>query len=303
MTVDSKSIEVANPVGDLGTKERRVRWPYLRRLLHHRLFVIGLGIFSILVTAALLADVLAAVPPDEMNVRSRYAAPSSEFIFGTDHFGRSIFSRVVHGARVSLFIGFAVVVVAGTGAIILGGAAGYFRRLDSPIMRAMDGLMAFPTIILALALAAVLGPSLVNAIIALGVVQTPKVARVLRSSVLVAREMEYVDAARVMGASHARILFKHILPNSLSPMLVHLTFVFAWAVLAEAILSFLGVGPPPPSPTWGNIIAEGRVFIREAVWITLFPGLAISATVLSVNLMGDGLRDLLDPRLKPAAGK
>ncbi|MCB1809239.1 MAG: ABC transporter permease, partial [Candidatus Competibacteraceae bacterium] len=176
--------------------------------------------------------------------------------------------------------------------------AGYFQRLDNVLMRTMDGLMAFPGILLAIALAAVLGPSEINAVIALTIAYTPRTARIVRAAVLVVRGMEYVEAALACGASHLRILWRHILTNSLAPLIVQLTFIFAYAILAEAVLSFIGVGPPPPTPSWGNIIADGRSYIPEAPWISLFPGIAIALTVLGLNLLGDGLRDVLDPRMQ-----
>jgi peptide/nickel transport system permease protein len=189
--------------------------------------------------------------------------------------------------------------VAGT---ILGALAGYFRRVDAWLVSVMDALMAFPTVLLAIGITAALGPSAANAIIALTAVYTPRTARIVRASVLVLREMDYVQAAQASGAGHGRVLTRHILPNSLAPLIVQLTFIFAYAVLAEAILSFLGMGPQPPTPTWGNIIAEGRNYMREATWIALFPGIAIALTVLGLNLLGDGLRDALDPRMRVQQG-
>jgi peptide/nickel transport system permease protein len=185
--------------------------------------------------------------------------------------------------------------VVGTAAGI---AAAQFRRIDSLMMRVMDALMAFPAIILAIGLAAVLGPRTESLIIALSVAYVPRTARIVRASALAVRELEFVDAARVVGASHLRIILRHLLPNCLGPLLVQLTFVFAYAILAEAALSFLGIGPPPPVPSWGNIIAEGRDHAVEAWWIMLFPGVAISLAALGMNLLGDGLRDVLDPRMK-----
>jgi peptide/nickel transport system permease protein len=237
-----------------------------------------------------------------MNMRQRFAPPGvGRFLLGTDAFGRDILSRLVHGAQVSLRIGLMVVLVAGAFGTFFGAVAGYFRQLDNPVMRVMDAFMAFPAILLAIAIAAALGPSELNVVIALAAVYTPRTARIVRASVLVVREAEYVLAARTAGAGHARILLGHILPNSMAPLTVQLTFIFAYAVLAEAVLSFLGVGPAPPTPTWGNMIADGRNFIREAPWITLMPGIAVSMTVLGLNLLGDGLRDVLDPRMKVAS--
>jgi peptide/nickel transport system permease protein len=275
----------------------------IRRLLRHRLFVTGAGLILVVALAALAADWIAAESPTRMNMRQRFSPPGGgRFLLGTDAFGRDILARLVHGAQVSLRIGLLVVIVSGLFGTFFGAVAGYFRRLDNPVMRVMDAFMAFPAILLAIAIAAALGPSEANVVIALAAVYTPRTARIVRASVLVVREAEYVLAARTAGAGHARILLGHILPNSMAPLIVQLTFIFAYAVLAEAVLSFLGVGPAPPTPTWGNMIADGRNFIREAPWITLVPGIAVSMTVLGLNLVGDGLRDVLDPRMKVASG-
>ena len=268
-----------------------------QRLLEHRLFMTGLVLFALMVIMAVFADWIATHNPVQVRARFRFRAPSLDAYFGTDNFGRDIFTRVVYGARLSIMIGFATVATTAVVGTAIGLLAGYFRRFDNILMRVMDALMAFPTILLALALAAALGPSAVNIVIALSAVYIPRVARVVRASVLVVREADYVHAAHAVGASHLRIMVEHILPNSMAPLMVQLTFVFAYAVIAEAVLSFLGVGPPPPTPSWGNIIAEGKDYIREAAWITLFPGIAIAMTVLGLNLLGDGLRDVLDPRM------
>ncbi len=270
----------------------------LRRFLSNRSFVIGAVLFFTVVAIALLAGVIAPFDPLKNNFRYRLGAPNATHWLGTDNFGRDILSRVLHGSRVSLLIGLLVVVFTGFFGTLIGAISGYVRRLDNAIMRVMDGFMAFPPILLAIAIGAVLGPSLLNAVIALTVAYTPRTARIVRASVLVVRESEYVEAARALGAGHTRILFRHILANSLAPLLVQLTFIFALAILAEAVLSFIGVGPPPPTPTFGNIIADGRNYIAEAPWISIWPGIAIMMTVLGLNLMGDGLRDVLDPRLR-----
>ena len=275
---------------------RRARW--WRRLLHHRLFVTGLVLFALVVLVAIFAGVLAPHPPNQNNHRYRLGRPTEVYLVGTDGYGRDVLSRVLHGTRVSLRIGLMVVTANAVVGTLIGASAGFFRTLDNWIMRVMDGLMAFPAILLAIALAATLGASEVNAIIALTAAYTPRTARIVRASVLVVRELEYVQAAIAAGAGNVRLLFRHILLNSMAPLIVQLTFIFAVSVLAEAILSFIGVGPPPPTPTWGNIIAEGRNYIREAPWISLFPGIAIGVTVLGLNLLGDGLRDVLDPRMK-----
>jgi len=274
------------------------RYPILRRLLKHKAFVVGAGLFLIIALVALLADLIAPSDPTRMAVRFRFRPPSSEFWFGTDNLGRSLVSRIVYGARLSLGIGLAVVILNAVFGVALGAASGYFKRLDDILMRVTDALMAFPPVLLALGIAAALGPSSLTAAIALAAVYIPRTARIVRASVLVVREMEFVQAALAMGASNWRILRKHVLPNCMAPLIVQLTFVFAYAVVTEATLSFLGLGAPPPTPTWGNMIAEGRQYIRDAEWITLIPGLALALTVLSLNLLGDGLRDVLDPRLK-----
>jgi peptide/nickel transport system permease protein len=235
-------------------------------------------------------------------VRLRFRTPAWAHPLGTDNYGRDIWSRLIHGARMSLAIGLAVALVAGFFGTLVGVLAGYFKRLDGVLMRFMDALMAFPAILLAIAIAAALGPSAVNAVIALSAVYTPRTARIVRSTVLVVREMDYVQAARACGARDRWILWRHVLPNSMAPLLVQLTFIFAYAILAESILSFLGVGPQPPTPTWGNMIAEGKDYLREAPHICLFPGLAIAFTCLALNLLGDGLRDVLDPRLRVQHG-
>jgi peptide/nickel transport system permease protein len=270
----------------------------VRRLLHHRLFMTGLVLFALIVAMAASAAVLAPHPPNQNNFRYRLGAPTRVFLLGTDGFGRDVLSRVIHGARVSLRIGLMVVVMNAILGTLIGAGAGSVRSLDNVVMRVMDGLMAFPAILLAIALAATLGASELNVVLALTIAYTPRTARIVRASVLVVRELEYVQAALAAGAGYLRILFRHILANSMAPLIVQLTFIFAVSVLAEAVLSFIGVGPPPPAPTWGNVIAEGRNYIREAPWISLFPGIAIGITVLGLNLLGDGLRDVLDPRIK-----
>lgn len=264
----------------------------------HRSIQVGGVLFGFIVLLAIFADLIAPFDPNKNNFRALLSAPDAVNIFGTDAFGRDILSRVIHGTRLSLLVGLLVVVATGVLGVIVGTLTGYVRWLDGPVMRIMDGLMAFPGILLAIALAAVLGPSVTNAALALTITFTPRTARIVRGSVLVLREMPYVEAAKACGASHARIVLKHILPNALPPLIVQLTFVFSVSILAEAVLSFMGVGPPPPTPSLGNIIAEGRSYIQEAPWVALMPGIAIAMTVLGLNIIGDGLRDTLDPRLR-----
>jgi peptide/nickel transport system permease protein len=268
------------------------------RLVGNRSFVIGGALVLLIALIAVFADWLAPFDPLRSNVRARLQPPNAMRWFGTDHFGRDILSRVIHGARISMTIGILVVVATGVFGTLIGAIAGYFRSLDNPIMRLMDALMAFPAILLAITVSAVLGASVTNVVIALAVATTPHTARVVRGSVLVVRELEYVEAARALGAGEMRILFRHVLLNALGPLIVRLTYVFAIAILAEAALSFVGVGPPPPAPSFGSIIAQGRDFMAVAPWVTLFPGLAIIVSVLGLNLLGDGLRDVLDPRMK-----
>lgn len=270
---------------------------FARRLLANRSFVIGMVLVGVIVVMALLANVLAPYDPLKVSFRERMHAPSSVHWMGTDHFGRDILSRVLHGARTSLLIGSAVALLTGLAGVLIGASAGYFRRLDGPIMRLMDAFMAFPSIILAIAVSSVMGASVTNVIIALSIASMPHTARVVRASVMVVREMEYVEAARALGAGHMRILLRHVLANAMAPLVVRMTYVFAVAILNEAVLSYIGVGPPPPAPTFGAIIANGRDFILAAPWITVAPGLAILVSVLGLNLLGDGLRDVLDPRM------
>ncbi len=270
---------------------------FARRLLANRSFLIGAVLVGLVVLLAILAGFIAPFDPLKGNFRARMLAPGSEHWMGTDHFGRDILSRVLFGARTSLQIGFAVALITAVAGVLIGALAGYFRQLDGPIMRLMDAFMAFPSIILAIAVSAVLGASVQNVIIALSIAATPHTARIVRAAVMVVREMEYVEAALALGASHARILMRHVLANAMAPLVVRVTYVFAVAILNEAVLSFIGVGPPPPTPTFGAIIANGRDFIVAAPWITVAPGLAILVSVLGLNLLGDGLRDVLDPRM------
>lgn len=261
----------------------------------------GLIVLAVVLIAA-FAPVLSPYDPQEIQVPQRLLGPGGLHPFGTDNLGRDIFSRVIYGARVSLLVGGLVVVCATVVGGAIGLLAGYDGRADRVLMRIMDGLMAFPTTLLAIALMAALGARLSNVIIALAIVFTPRVARIVRSVTLVVRELDYVQAAQALGARDARILFRHILPNGLAPVIVQATFIFADSVLAEAALSFLGVGLPPYIPSWGTIITAGRTFMQTAPWITIFPGVAILISVLGLNLLGDGLRDLADPRLRGHLG-
>jgi peptide/nickel transport system permease protein len=271
------------------------RWLVL--LVRRRTTLVGAMLMIAMVVIGLGAPLLAG-SPTHMDVAARLTPPNRAHWFGTDDVGRDVFSRVVYGARLSILVGAAVVVFSMVVGVLCGLLAGHYPRLDNPIMRVMDGLMAFPAIVLAIALMASLGPSVLNVVIAIGVVYSPRVARVVRGSVLVVRETAYVEAGRALGASDVTLMGRHILPNCLSPVIVQGSFVFAAAVLTEAALSFLGVGVPPYVPSWGNILSEGRLYIQQAPWLVLYPGAAIMLTIFALNLFGDGLRDLLDPKIR-----
>jgi len=270
------------------------------KLFRRKLVLAGAAILLIVTLLALFAPWITPYGPMAMKISDRMQSPRLAHWFGTDELGRDVFSRVVFGARYSLMIGAAVVLISVTGGVLLGLTAGFFRRLDGPIMRVVDAMMSFPDILLAIALVAVLGASMTNVILALAIVYTPRVARVVRASTLVVRELLFIEAARALGVSTWRILFIHILNNIASPILVQATFIFAYAVLAEAGLSFLGVGVPPELPTWGTMIASGQQFAHQAIWLVVFPGVAIVLSALSLQMVGDGFRDLLDPKLRKA---
>lgn len=269
-----------------------------RRMLANRSFAIGGGIFLVICLLTLLAPVITGTDPNALSIRNRFKPPGGDFLLGTDNLGRDMLSRVLYGAQLSLSIGVAVVLLNAIFGVLLGSLAGYYRRLDDVLMRIADALMAFPAVLLAIGIAAALGASPITAIVALAVVYIPRTARVVRASILVIRELDYVQAARAAGATDGRILWHHILPNCMAPLIVQLSFVFAYAILSEAVLSFLGLGAPPTVPSWGVLISEGRAYMREAAWLTVVPGIAIALTVLGLNLLGDGLRDVLDPRMK-----
>ena len=279
------------------SRSRKVRSPAVRRFFRNRMAVLGLVLVAVLVLVALLAPYIADAPPARQNLRDRLLPPSAENWFGTDEFGRSVFSRVVYGARVSLLTGTLPVLVAGTIGTLLGLLAGFYRGwLDSVLMRIMDVLLAFPSILLALAIVGTLGPGLRNAVIAVAIVSIPEYARIVRSVVLGAREEEFVQAASALGARDLRKMFRHILPTALGPLSVQASLGVGYAILSLAGLSFLGLGIQPPAADWGEMLNRGRNFLPDSNWLLVFPGLAISVTVLAFNLLGDGLRDALDPR-------
>ncbi|MBZ9815245.1 MULTISPECIES: ABC transporter permease [unclassified Mesorhizobium] len=269
----------------------------LSRLLGRPTAAVGLALLVVIALAAILAPIIAPYAPTKLSIASRLHPPSLEHLFGTDDLGRDVFTRMLYAARTSLSVGFSVVVFSSAIGIVLGLMAGFFRKLDTPLSRLIDAMMAFPDILLAIALVAALGATAVNVVVALGIVYAPRLARVVRASTLVIRELPYVEAARALGVPTPVILVRHVLRNVASPILVQGTFIFANAILAEAGLSFLGVGISPDIPTWGTMIAVGRQYMDQAGWIMMFPGAAIVITVLALQLVGDGLRDLLDPRL------
>ena len=266
-------------------------------LLQNRLAVVGLLVLALLVVVALFAPVIAPYEVNDISIVDRFSPPSGDHLFGTDELGRDIFSRVVIASRVSLRVGFIAVGIALLIGVPIGLAAGYYGRgIDSFLMRAMDILFSFPAILLAIAILAVLGPGVGNAMIAIGIVYTPIFARITRGSVLSVKTQVFVTAARSLGSTDARILRTHILPNVVAPIIVQTSLSLAFAILSEAALSFLGLGVQPPDPAWGRMLADGRSFFQDAPWMAIFPGLAILFTVMSFNFVGDGLRDALDPQ-------
>ncbi|MCO6404302.1 ABC transporter permease [Aurantimonas endophytica] len=259
---------------------------------------LGAALLLIIVVLCVFAPLFAPYDPNKLSIANRLIAPGVDHFFGTDELGRDVFTRAIYAGRTSLMIGAAATIFASVIGIALGLAAGFFRRTDVVIARIIDAMMAFPDILLAIALVAALGPSAATVIVALGIVYTPRLARIVRASTFVIRELPYVEAARALGVPTWRILYRHILRNLLSVIMVQATFIFAYAILAEASLTFLGVGVSPDIPTWGTMIAAGRQYVGQADWMTVFPGLAIILSVMSLQLVGDGLRDLLDPRLR-----
>lgn len=282
----------------LSADARRAPGPrWLRALRRHPTLYLGVAILALLAIVALGAPWLAPYDPQEIDPLARMKPPSMEHFFGTDALGRDVYSRTLWGARVSLLVGIAVALVATAIGVLLGMLAGYFRRVDALIMRFMDGLMAIPGVLLAIALMATLKGGLGTVIVAIIIPEVPRVVRLVRALVLTLREQPYIEAAVASGTRVPAILWRHILPNLFAPLMVQATFIAASAILTEAVLSFLGVGIPPQIPSWGNIMAEGRNYVAVAFHIILYPGLFLGAAVLAVNLVGDGLRDMLDPRL------
>jgi peptide/nickel transport system permease protein len=278
------------------TRPKRHR--FWHRVWRHPTVIVGLSILLLILAVSLGAPLLTPYNPLTLDVVHRLQPPGNGHYFGTDAFGRDVLSRVLYGGRISLLAGAVVTLVAVGGGTLIGLITGYFQKIDPVIMRISDGLMAFPSILLAIALRGAMGASLLTVILALGIAYLPRVVRIVRGSVIILREMTYVEAANAIGSSTGRILFKHILPNALGLLLVQITFIFSYAVLGESALDFLGVGISPETPSWGGVISDGRLYIIVAPWLTIFAGLVIMVTVLALNITGDGLRDMLDPRLR-----
>ncbi|MFN8485327.1 MAG: ABC transporter permease [Anaerolineae bacterium] len=298
MTTPSTSA-LAHPLASVKPRTDSMLRMTLRRLLRNRGAVLGGIILLLFLVGAVAAPLISPYDPVEMNPPARLQAPSLSHPFGTDNFGRDIFSRVLYGARLSLPMGIIAVAIALAIGLVGGLLAGYYGRwMDGGIMRGVDVMLAFPGLLLALAIVATLGPSLVNAMIAVGIAAAPIYIRVVRANVLSAREYDYVEAARSVGAPEHVIILRHILPNVSAPVIVLATLGVAGAIITAAALSYLGLGVKPPTPEWGSMLREASNYLRLAPWTTTFPGLAIVVAALAINLLGDGLRDTLDPRMK-----
>ena len=267
-------------------------------IINNRLLIFGISLLFIVFFAAIFAPFLTTYDPIEISIENSLLAVSWEHPFGTDEMGRDVLTRVLFGARISLWVGAVATFYSGVFGVLFGLLSGYYQTFDSIFSRLVDGLMVFPGLIMAILLMAALGPSTNNVIIAMVILYTPRIVRVVRRSVIVIKNEDYIDSARVLGANDLRILFIHILPNAFAPLIVQVAFGFAWAILVESGMSFLGLGMPAPTPSWGNIISDGRNFIYNAPWIMMFPGMALSLAVMGLNFIGDGLRDYLDPHLQ-----
>jgi peptide/nickel transport system permease protein len=272
---------------------------FAKRFFKNKLSILGLAVVIILILVSLLAGVLRPYDPLKISISTRTQGPSPTHYLGTDHFGRDIYSRILSGAKISLTVGILSVALGALIGIILGAIGGYFGGwLDYVIVLILDTIISFPATLLAIGLMSVMGLGVTNIIVALAFIGIPVYGRVVRGAVLSIREKEYIEAARASGSSHLKLILIHVLPNAMAPLIVVTTIGVANAILIEAALSFLGLGVAPPAPSWGNMLADGRNFITQAPWMTIFPGIAISITVLGFNTLGDGLRDVLDPKLK-----
>jgi len=295
-TLGPGDVAVAAPMPDI-LPPVKVRRGFLGFLYRNPTIAVGGGLMLLIIAMAVLAPLLWTVDPTALAPARRTREPSAMYWFGTDMLGRDVYSRVLYGARVSLIVGFAVAFFASVIGLTIGLISGFVRWADAIIMRIMDGLMSIPSILLAIALMALTRGSVGNVILAITIAEIPRVSRLVRGVVLSLREQPYVDAAVASGTSTPRIILRHILPNTLAPLTVQATYICASAMIAESILSFIGAGTPPIIPSWGNIMAEGRALWQVKPYIVFFPAIFLSLTVLAVNLLGDGLRDALDPRM------
>jgi len=298
--MENVEVQIDNQMPQIDKSRGKGLWfEAWKQLLKNKAAMVGLGIIGLLILTAVFAPLLAPYNPIETKILFRLQAPSADHLLGTDDLGRDILSRIIYGSRISLQVGLISVGIALVFGVGSGVVAGYYGgKVDMLIMRFMDIMLAFPSILLAIAIMAILGPQLSNAMLAIGIVNLPRFARIVRSSVLTVKEEEYISAAKSLGASDLRIMLKHLLPNCLAPLIVQSTLSIAGAILEAASLSFLGLGAQPPTPEWGAMLSAGRASLQIAPWVVAFPGLAIAITVLGFNLFGDGLRDALDPKMK-----
>lgn len=288
-------VSVPNAAKTYRIERRKV---LLQRIAHNRMLTIGGSVLLAVVLLSLLGPLVTPYGPLQIDPVSRLRGPSAVHWFGTDNFGRDVLTRVIYGARISLLVGAAVTLIASLVGLAVGLLSAYYSILDHVLMRICDGLFAFPSLLLAIAIMAAMGPKPSNVVIALSIISVPSIARIVRARALVIREQTYIEALRAQGAGAGRILWLHMAPNTLSPLIVQSTFIFAASILTEASLSFLGAGIPAPSPSLGNMLYDGKTVIYNAWWMTVFPGVFILLIVLGLNLFGDGLRDLLDPHAK-----
>lgn len=284
---------------NISKKQRSMFGEVMSRLVRNKKAMLGVTLLIVVITACILAPIIAPYDYDAQNVSIKFTQPNSEYIMGTDNLGRDIFSRLLYGGRITLLVGFVATGISAIFGIVLGAIAGYYGgRTDNMIMRILDIFMAMPQLLLAIAISTVMGPGIKSALIAVGVSATPGFARMVRGPILSIKDQEFVEAARAIDAKDSRIIFKHILPNVLSPIIVQSTLGVATSIIAAASLSFLGLGVQPPYPEWGAMLSSARIYIVDYGYMVTFPGLAIALVVIALNLFGDGLRDALDPRLK-----
>jgi peptide/nickel transport system permease protein len=293
------SVQVATQAAEVSYQRRSPWASMLRRFRKNKRALVGFWMVVVFVGMAVFAQAIAPYDPIEQNMDVILQPPSADHLFGTDEYGRDILSRIIYGSQISLMIGIVGVLISVVIGVGLGTVSGYFGgRTDMFIMRIMDIFMAFPSFLLALAIVSVLGPGMVNVMIAIGIFSVPTFARISRSAVISVKNKEFIEAAKSMGASHARVIFKHVLPNSVAPIIVLSTMRIATAILTASGLSFLGMGAQPPTPEWGAMLSTGREYLRTAPHVSTIPGLAIMFMVLAFNMLGDGLRDALDPKMK-----